>query len=83
MAAERGEGGGGVDSKCCSVGDGAFFGGVCVGGGGLRWGGATAVVASNGLDLSSNKFDGPWPTWLLKEVRGDQGSGVVGWMVHE
>jgi len=30
----------------------------------------SAMVAPRVLDLSSNKFEGPWPAWLLKEVRG-------------
>lgn len=28
----------------------------------------SAMVAPRVLDLSSNKFEGPWPAWLLKEV---------------
>jgi hypothetical protein len=29
----------------------------------------SAAVAPRVLDLSGNKFEGPWPAWLLKEVR--------------
>lgn len=27
-----------------------------------------ATVAARVLDLSSNKFEGPWPAWLLQDV---------------
>jgi hypothetical protein len=32
----------------------------------------SASVAPRVLDLSGNKFEGPWPAWLLKEVREEQ-----------
>jgi hypothetical protein len=32
-------------------------------------------LAPRVLDLSSNKLDGPWPLWLLKDVSGG-GVGV-------
>ena len=37
----------------------------------------SAAVAPRVLDISGNKFSGPWPAWLLKEVRGVDGNSCT------
>lgn len=39
----------------------------------------SASVAPRVLDLSGNKFEGPWPAWLLKEVCQTHRPLVAGW----
>jgi hypothetical protein len=38
----------------------------------------SAAVAPRVLDISGNKFSGPWPAWLLKEVSRGPFPGVCG-----